>query len=63
MVVCQSTNHAYYPMSDKGPALIRGSRRIRCFRGFVLVSPKGSAAVIDSRSRPERSKQQRIVAW
>jgi hypothetical protein len=57
MIVCKTTNHAYYPMSDRGPALIRGSRRIRYFRGFVLVSPKGSAAVMDSRGRPERSKQ------
>jgi hypothetical protein len=42
MVICKGTNHAYYPMSDKGPALIGGSGRIRYFRGFILVSPRDS---------------------
>jgi hypothetical protein len=59
MIICKGTSHAYYPMSDKGPGLICGSRRIRYFRGFILVSPKDSVAVTGSRSRPERSKRWR----
>ena len=42
MVICKSTTHAYYPMSGKGPDLIRGTGRIRYFRGFIVVSPKES---------------------
>jgi hypothetical protein len=57
MVICQGTKHAYYPMSDKSSALNSGSARIRYFRGFILLSPKDSGAVIGSHSRPERSKR------
>jgi hypothetical protein len=57
MVICKGTNHAYYPMSDKGPAFVGGSGRIRYFRGFILVSPKHSGAVMGSRSHPERWKR------
>jgi hypothetical protein len=42
MVICKSTTHAYYPMSSKGPDLIRGSGRIRYVRGFIVVNPKKS---------------------
>jgi hypothetical protein len=57
MVICKGTNDAYYPMSDKALALTGGSRRIRYFRGFILVSPKTSGAVVGSRSRPARWKR------
>jgi hypothetical protein len=53
MVIRQSTTHAYYPMPDKGPALMGGSGRVRYVRGFLVVNPKPSGAVIGSRSRPE----------
>ena len=57
MVICKGTSHAYYPVSDKGPDLIYGSRRIRYVRGFILVNPKDSGVAIGSRDRPERSKR------
>jgi hypothetical protein len=44
MVICKGTNGAYYPMSDKWPELIGESRRIRYFRGFIVVSPKAKGA-------------------
>jgi hypothetical protein len=40
MIVCKSKLNAYYPKPDKGCGLICGSRRIRYYRGFLLVSPK-----------------------
>jgi hypothetical protein len=51
MVICKSTTHAYYPMSGKGPDLIRGSGRIRYVRGFIVVNPKESRAAKGARSR------------
>jgi hypothetical protein len=45
MIICKSTTHAYYPMSGKGPSLIRGSGRIRYTRGFIVVNPKKTGAV------------------
>jgi hypothetical protein len=56
MIICKSTTHAYYPMFGKGPDLIRGSGRIRYVRGFIVLNPKDSGAVIDWRSRRETSK-------
>lgn len=56
MVICKSTTHAYYPMSGKGPNLIRGSGRIRYVRGFILVNPKECGAIIGARSQAEKSK-------
>jgi hypothetical protein len=40
MVIRKSTTHAYYPVSGKGPDLIRGSGRIRYVHGFIVVNPK-----------------------
>ena len=40
MIVCESKLNAYYPRPDKVCGLICGSRRIRCSRGFLLVSTK-----------------------
>ena len=40
MIVCKDKLNVYYPRPDKGRGLIRGSRRIRYYRGFLLVSPK-----------------------
>jgi hypothetical protein len=54
MVVCQSTTHAYYPISDKRLDLIRGSGRIRHFRNFIVVNPKKSKAAIGGRRRREK---------
>jgi hypothetical protein len=56
MVIYKGTTHAYYPMSDKGPDLICGSRRIRYVRGFVLVNSKESGPINGSRVRPETSR-------
>jgi hypothetical protein len=56
MIICQSTTHTYYPMFGKGPDLVRGSGRIRYARGFIIVSPKTSGAVLGWRSRRETSK-------
>jgi hypothetical protein len=42
MIIRKSTTHTYYPMSGKGPDLIRGSGRIRYVRGFIVVNPKES---------------------
>lgn len=42
MIVCRGTHNAYYPRPDKGLGLICGTRRIRYFRGFLLVSPKAA---------------------
>ena len=53
MVIRRSTTHAYYPMPNKGADLLCGSGRIRYVRGFLVVNPKPSGAVIGSRSRPE----------
>jgi hypothetical protein len=52
MVIRQSTTHAYYPLPDQGPGLMGGSGRIRYVRGFLVVNPKRSGAVIGSRGRP-----------
>ncbi len=51
MVICKSTTHAYYPMSSKGPDLIRGSGRIRYVRGFIVVNLKKSGAAIGGRGQ------------
>jgi hypothetical protein len=40
MIVCKDKLNAYYPRPDKGCGLICGSRRIRYYRGFILVRPK-----------------------
>jgi hypothetical protein len=56
MIICKSTTHAYYPMSGKGPDLIRGSGRIRYTRGFIVVNPKESGAVKGWRSQREKSR-------
>jgi len=56
MIICESTTHAYYPMSGKGPALIRGSGRIRYARGFIVVNPKESGAGTGLLIRREASK-------
>jgi hypothetical protein len=56
MIIRKSTTHTYYPMSGKGPDLIRGSGRIRYVRGFIVVNPKESGAAIGWRSRPEKLK-------
>jgi hypothetical protein len=56
MIICKSTTHVYYHMLGKGPDLIRGSGRIRYARGFFVVNPKESGAVIGWRSRREKSK-------
>jgi hypothetical protein len=40
MVVCQTQHSAYYPRPDKGPGLICGTRRVRYYRGFLLVRAK-----------------------
>ena len=61
MVICRGTTQAYYPMSGKGPDLIRGSRRIRFVRGFVLVNRKESGAVSALRSQPEKSTQDGVL--
>jgi hypothetical protein len=53
MVIRKSTTHVYYPMPDKRPVLMGGSGRIRYVRGFLVVNPKTSEAVIGSRRRPE----------
>ena len=53
MVIRKSTTHIYYPLPDKGPDLMGGSGRIRYVRGFLVVSPKRSGAVLGSRGRPE----------
>jgi hypothetical protein len=53
MVIRNSTTHVYYPMPDQGPGLTGGSGRIRYVRGFVVVNPKPSGAVIDSARHPE----------
>ena len=54
MVIRRSTTHAYYPMPNKGADLLCGSGRIRYVRGFLVVNPKPSGAVIGSPSRPEK---------
>jgi hypothetical protein len=56
MIFCENTTHAYYPISRRLPDLIRGSRRIRYVRGFLLTNPKGSEAVADSRPVLVRAK-------
>jgi hypothetical protein len=43
MVVCNREQNAYYPRPDKG--LIWGSRKIRYYRGFLLVSRKQISAL------------------
>jgi hypothetical protein len=53
MVIRKSTTHAYYPMPNKGATLVCSSERIRYVRGFLVVNPKTSGAVIGSPSRPE----------
>ena len=40
MVIYKGKHNVYYPTPDKGCGLICGSRRIRYYRGFLLVSPK-----------------------
>jgi hypothetical protein len=56
MVICKSTTHAYYPISSQLPGLIRGSGRFRYVRGFLLMDPKGSGAIVRSRSRQASAK-------
>lgn len=56
MIICKSTTHAYYPMFGKGPDLVRGSRRIRYARGFIVVNPKHSGAGTGLLIRREASK-------
>jgi hypothetical protein len=56
MIIYKSTTHAYYPMSGKGPDLIRGSGRIRYARGFIVVNPKESGAAKCWRSQREKSR-------
>jgi hypothetical protein len=51
MVICENSIHAYYPMSGKGPDLIRGSGRIRYVRGFIVVNPKESRERKGGRNR------------
>ena len=45
MIVCKAKVNAYYPGPTKGCGLICGSRRIRYYRGFLLVSPKQPSTV------------------
>jgi hypothetical protein len=45
MVVCNYKHNAYYPRPDKGSGLICGSRRIRHYHGFLVVSPKQPSAL------------------
>ena len=40
MVIYKRKYNVYYPTPDKGCGLICGSKRIRYFRGCLLVSPK-----------------------
>ena len=54
MVICKGSCNAYYPRPDKGSDFICGSRRIRYFRGFVLVSPKDSTALRGSREKKSK---------
>ena len=54
MVVCKCKHNVYYPMPDKGPGLICGSRRIRYYRGFLLVSPKQPSARSTGTPPPQR---------
>jgi hypothetical protein len=56
MIICKSTTRAYYPMSGKGPDLIRGSGRIRYARGFIVVNLKEPGAAKGWRSQREKSK-------
>jgi hypothetical protein len=49
MIVYKDRLNAYYPRPDKGCGLICGSRRIRYYRGFLLVSPKQPAGLKLSR--------------
>jgi hypothetical protein len=56
MIVCENTAHAYYPITSRLPDLIRGSRRIRYVRGFLLTNPKGSGVVAGSRTLIVRAK-------
>jgi hypothetical protein len=44
MMICQGKSHAYYPVRFKGSGLICGNRRIRYFRGFILLTPKDCEA-------------------
>jgi len=43
-------------MFGKGPDLVRGSRRIRYARGFIVVNPKESGAGTGLLIRREASK-------
>jgi hypothetical protein len=63
MVICKGTNHAYYPMSDKGPALIGGSGRIRYFRGFILVIAKDSPVIGSLAGRRDGSGSDRRLRF
>jgi hypothetical protein len=40
MVIYKCKHNVYYPTPDRGCGLICGSRRIRYYRGCLLVSAK-----------------------
>jgi len=56
MVICKSTTHAYYPMANRLPDLIRGSGRVRYVRGFLRTNPKGSGAIVGRRNERTRDE-------
>jgi hypothetical protein len=56
MIVCENMTHAYYPITSRLPGLIRGSRRIRYVRGFLLTNPKERGAVAGSHTVIVRAK-------
>jgi hypothetical protein len=61
MIVCKDKLNAYYPRPDKGCGLICGSRRIRYYRGFLLVSPKQlSRWRVSQRDRKKRAVKQSL---
>lgn len=43
MIVCKGTQNVYYPRPAKRSGLICGSRRIRYYRGFLLVNAKAGS--------------------
>lgn len=50
MIISKGKLNAYYPTPDKGRGLICGSRRIRYYRGFLLVMPKQPSSLISGQA-------------
>ena len=53
MIVCKGKHNIYYPGPGQGLGLLCGSRRIRYYRGSLLITPKQPASLRLSQVREQ----------